>query len=413
MYGLYESDKHMIRLDNRLAVNTVITDKKNLRRDLDALKDVLFDSFGVIGIKLIGSPYFLVRILKKESIRYRFYHLQSDVYVIVCRDAERESFDIFYRKIKFELKNRYDGSISIYNLYSCDEPQPEHMIMMVLKLIQVNQDALETSTEQKTIMMELKEKRYVMYLQPKADSQTGRITGAEALVRYRSENGSIFPPIRFIPQLEQKGLIFFIDIFIFEETCRLLKRWMETDHELYPISLNFSRITLMHEDLIKTMNEIQGRHGVPRELIEIEITESVEMMDKEKLKQIGHQIEQNGYRLSLDDFGVSFSNISILSILKFDTLKIDKSIVEDICKNERLQVIIKGLIEVCHMLDIHVVAEGIETKKQMKTLFQLGCDSIQGYLIGRPVAAETYEKIYVSKKEKVMKNCLETKQIAV
>lgn len=403
----------MIRLDNRLAVNTVITDKKNLKRDLDALKNVLFESYGVIGIKLIGSPYMLVRILRKETIRYRFYHLQNDVYVIVCRDASRNEFDSFYRKVKYNLKTRYDGAVSIYNLYSNDEPQPEHMIMMVMKLIQVNQDALETSAEQKNIMMELKDKRYIMYLQPKADSQTGRITGAEALVRYRSENGSIFPPIRFIPQLEQKGLIFFIDIFIFEETCRLLKRWIEINHELYPISLNFSRITLMHEDLIKTMNEIQGRYGVPRELIEIEITESVEMMDKEKLKRIGHLIEQNGYRLSLDDFGVSFSNISILSILKFDTLKIDKSIIEDISRNERLQVIIRGLIEVCHELDIQVVAEGIETKKQMKTLFQLGCDSIQGYLIGRPVAADTYEKVYVTKKEKVMKNCLETKQIAI
>lgn len=152
----------------------------------------------------------------------------------------------------------------------------------------------------------------------------------------------------------------------------------------------------MHEDLIKTMNRIQNRYGVSKEYIEIEITESVEMMDKEKLKEIGSQIAENGYRLSLDDFGVSFSNISILSILKFNTLKIDRSIVEDICQNERLQIIIKGLIEVCHMLGIEVIAEGIETKKQMKTLFYLGCDSIQGYLIGRPISEDAYEKIYLS-----------------
>ena len=399
----------MIKLNNRLVLNSVITDKKRLKKDLHALRDVLFESFGVIGVRVIGSPYMLIRILEKESMRYRFYHVISDVYVIVCRDISKEKFDSFYLKVKYQLKIRYDGAVSIYNLYSCDEPQPEQMIKKVLKLIQVNQDVLEISAEQRDIMIELKKKRYIMYLQPKADSQTGRITGAEALVRYRSENGSIFPPTRFISELEQKGLIFYIDIFIFEETCRLLRHWQEIGHELYPISLNFSKVTMMHEDLIKTMNEIQERYGVPRSLLEIEITESMEMMDKEKLKQIGYQIKESGYRLSLDDFGVSFSNVSILSLLNFDTLKVDKSIIEDICRNEKLQVIIKGLIEVCHKLDIQVVAEGIETKKQMKALFQLGCNCVQGYLIGRPVSAEIFEKIYVTNKEKVVKNVSERK----
>ena len=179
---------------------------------------------------------------------------------------------------------------------------------------------------------------------------------------------------------------------------------------MYPISLNFSRITLMHEDLLKTMNDIQKHYAVPRNLIEIEITESIELMDKEKLKQIGQQIEGNGYRLSLDDFGVSFSNISILSILKFNTLKIDRSIAEDICGNERLQIIIKGLIEVCHELGIDVIGEGIETRKQMNMLYQMGCDNIQGFLIGRPISVEAYENVYLSKKGKVMVNCAEKKQ---
>lgn len=386
----------MISFDNRMSVNTVMTDKRNLLNDLKDLKNILFDSIGVIGIKVIGNPYKLVRILKKESMKHNFYHVQNDVYVILCKDISKEEFDSFFRKVKADLKNRYDGAVSVYDLYAQEDPQPEQMILMIMKLIQVNQDALEISEEHKEIQKELENGCYILYLQPKADSRTGIINGAEALVRYKSRNGSIFPPGRFIPQLEQRGLIYHVDIFIFEETCRILKHWQDTGRELYPISLNFSRITLMHDDLIATMNQIQERYNVPKEYIEIEITESVEMMDKEKLKEIGIQMEQNGYRLSLDDFGVSFSNLSILSILKFNTLKIDRSIVEDICKNERLQIIIKGLIEVCHTLGIEVIAEGIETKKQMKTLYYLGCDSIQGYLIGRPIAEDVYERIYLS-----------------
>lgn len=386
----------MISFENRMAVNPVMTDKRNLINDLRDLKNILFDSIGVIGIKVIGNPYKLVRTLKRESMKHSFYHIQDDVYVILCKDVPKQEFDHFFHKVKTDLKSRYDGAVSVYDLYSQEDPQPEQMILMIMKLIQVNQDALEISEEHKVILKELEDGCYIMYLQPKADSRTGIINGAEALVRYKSRNGSIFPPGRFIPQLEQKGLIYHIDIFIFEETCRILRRWQDTGHEPYPISLNFSRITLMHEDLIKTMNRIQKRYRVSKEYIEIEITESVEMMDKEKLKEIGSQIAENGYRLSLDDFGVSFSNISILSILKFNTLKVDRSIVEDICQNERLQIIIKGLIEVCHMLGIEVIAEGIETKRQMKTLFYLGCDSIQGYLIGRPIAEDAYEKIYFS-----------------
>lgn len=385
----------MIEFGNRMVINSVIVDQRKLKHDLKALKYVLFDSIGVIGIKVIGNPYLLVRTLKKESMKHSFYHVQNDVYVILCKDIPKPEFDHFYRKVKSDLKNRY-GAVSVYDLYSHEDPQPEQMITMVLKLIQVNQDALEINEEHKGIMKELEDGCYLMYLQPKADSETGCINGAEALVRYRSRNGSVFPPGRFIPQLEQKGLIYYIDIFIFEETCKTLKRWQDNGRELYPISLNFSRITLMHEELIEMMNRIQEKYGISKEYIEIEITESVEMMDKEKLKEIGSKIKGNGYRLSLDDFGVSFSNLSILSILQFNTLKIDRSIVEDICKNERLQVIIKGLIEVCHLLDIEVIAEGIETKKQMKTLFYLGCDSIQGYLIGRPIAEDAYEKVYVS-----------------
>ena len=403
----------MIRLENRAAVNSVAVDQKRLKNDLKDLKQVLFTTIGVIGIKVIGNPHMLVSVLKSGRLKHTLYHVQNDVYIVVCRDIEKTAFERFCHRVNYDLKSRYDGAISFYEAYGDDEPDPQGMILLVMKLIQANQDTFGLNDEHRTIMDELEKGRYLMFLQPKADSRTGEIVSAEALVRYRSESGSVFPPGRFIPQLEQKGLIYHVDIFMFEQTCRILKKWQGEQKLLYPISLNFSRVTLMHENLIETMNHIQQHYGVARGLIEIEITESVEMMDKKKLKRIAAQIIQNGYRLSLDDFGVSFSNISILSILKFDTLKIDRSIVEDICRNARLQVIIRTLIEMCHELDICVIAEGIETRKQMKTLHQLGCDWVQGYLIGRPVAVEVYEKVYELKKDRVMMNCIEKKQAAI
>lgn len=393
----------MIRLADRVAINPVVIDQKLLQDDLNELKTILFKSIGIIGIQLMGEPYSMVRILKKEGIGYRLYHLKDDIYVVFCMDYTKKKFDRFYNHIKNGLKIQYDGAVSIYQFYSMDDPEPEYLISMVLKLIQANRDILKTNEEQQKVIQEIEEGNYLMYLQPKADAITGKITGAEALVRYRSNNGSIFPPGRFISRLENKGLIYFVDMFIFEETCRMLERWKQEGQELYPISLNFSRMTLMHEDLLAAMNKIQANYDVARELIEIEITESIDMMDKDTLREIGETIEENGYRLSLDDFGVCFSNLSILYIVRFDTLKIDRSIVQDIGMNERLRVIIKGLIDTCHKLNICVIAEGVETKKQRKELNALGCDCIQGYLIGRPIDKDIFEKVHLQKgKDSVM-----------
>lgn len=373
-------------------------DLQSLRYDLHKLKQVLFHSIGIIGIRLLKNPDILMGMLYEQKMSDVLYHIQKDVYVIICRDLNQQEFQCISDGIKVTLHKRCNGAVSIYDLYSCDDPRPGQMIRMVMKLIQANQDMLELNEQHREMLRQIREGNYLIYLQPKANNGTGKIIGAEALVRYRKDDGSIFPPSHFIPQLEKEGLIYYVDLFIFEQTCRIQQRWKECGYELYPISLNFSRITLMHEDLIEMMEYRRMKYGVEARWIEIEITESVEMMDMGQLKRIANEIIAHGYRLSLDDFGVSFSNISILSLLKFDTLKIDRSIVEGICQNSRLQTIIKGLFDVCDELNIDVVAEGIEHRCQMETLLALGCNCVQGYLIGHPVEAAFYEKLYRMRK---------------
>ena len=384
----------MNRLVEKIFNDPVTIDQKLLQKDINALKTGLFKSIGIIGIQLIEESYSMMHILKKENINFRLYHIREDIYVVTCVNITRKKFKRFYGNLKNSLNNQYDDAVSIYQIFSNEDLDIERLISMVLGMIQANQDKLKMNTDLIKLMQEIKDGNYIVFLQPKADSATGCVIGAEALVRYRNNDGSIFPPGRFISRLEKKGLIYFVDIFVFEETCRILEKWKRQGKELYPISLNFSRMTLMHENLLDIINMIQEKYDVVRELIEIEITESVDMMDKDTLKEIGDRIKEHGYRLSLDDFGVCFSNLSILYIIKFDILKIDKSIVKDISTNERLQILIKGLIETCHKLDIHVIAEGVETKKQMKALHTVGCDYIQGYLIGRPIDRDIFERVH-------------------
>ncbi|EHJ7843741.1 MAG: EAL domain-containing protein [[Clostridium] innocuum] len=359
----------------------------SIRKQGDLLKDINLwnncpiDTMGVMAVRIDQSPAVF------EYTRNRYiYELYKDFYLIVFIDIEWKDFEALCKKQTVK-------QAPIYSTFSNDDPDAQQLIMQVMKQLQVNRkDADHTMNH---VLMDIKNGCYRMYLQPKMDIGHNTIVGAEALVRYCNEDGIILPPAKFISQLEDQGMIFHIDLFIFEEVCKQLRNWKQKGKELLPISLNFSRITLLNDHLIWKMNEIQHQYGVDRKLIEIEITESVGEMDQRLLKKIGMQISNHGYRLSLDDFGVRYSNVALLSLLPFHTLKLDKGIVQELEENKKLQIIIEDLIQLCKRLEIDFIAEGIETMAQKELLKELGCTKIQGYLVNRPISVADYEKIYL------------------
>ena len=243
----------------------------------------------------------------------------------------------------------------------------------------------------------LKENRFEVYYQPKIglNSQSG--LHAEALIRYKDEDGKIVPPSVFVPQLESMKLIHHIDLFVFEKVIQKLEEWK---NENIMISLNFSRNTLLYDDVLVRMSEIMSNYHVNKNKIEIEITESVGSEDEEKVAGIAMNIHDMGYKLSLDDFGSQYSNVSILAKLPFDTLKLDKSIVDHMIDNSRNSIIVEEFLRTCKKLGIDSVAEGIETEEQEEILSRLGCDLGQGYLFDKPLSEDNFEKKYVyAKKE--------------
>ena len=162
----------------------------------------------------------------------------------------------------------------------------------------------------------LNQRRFEIYLQPKAEISTGKIKGAEALIRYRDEEHGLITPDKFIPQLESAGLIRYIDFFVLEEVCKTLQHWKSKGIELFPVSLNFSRATLLEKGVVERIIQTSDRYGIERSLLEIEITESIGDLEHRILSEISKKIIQEGYRLSLDDFGAQYSNLSILSTLE-------------------------------------------------------------------------------------------------
>ena len=224
------------------------------------------------------------------------------------------------------------------------------------------------------------------------DARTQKILGAEALVRLRDPQYGDIPPNRFIPLLEKERLIRYVDLFIFEEVCKTLRRWKASGWPLLPVSLNFSRATLLEGDLLNTLVDITSRYGVDRRLMEIEITERVGDIERETLSTIGLQIAELGFPLSLDDFGSKYSSMSMLSVLKFQVVKLDRSLVYDLVSHTESRIVVRHMLDMCRDLGIACVAEGVETREQLHILQEMGCTAIQGYLFSRPLPPDAFEK---------------------
>ncbi len=237
---------------------------------------------------------------------------------------------------------------------------------------------------------------YLVYLQPKISCTTGLMCGSEALIRHLHPTHGLVSPSKFIPQFEQDGLIKYIDLFVFEEVCKLQSRWKEEGRALLPISLNFSRLTLLDDNLISTMQEILSRNGVDSKLVEIEITESFGSLDRNLVQKVVEKITDAGFEVCIDDFGSEYSNLSTLTSLPLKVLKLDKSLINSLAYSAKAQAFVEGFITICKKLDIRTVAEGVETQTQKEILSRMGCDMIQGYFFDKPLAIEPFEQKYVN-----------------
>lgn len=242
---------------------------------------------------------------------------------------------------------------------------------------------------------DLKEERFMIYLQPKVDLLSRETIGAEALIRYRHEEREMLPPDFFIPQLEKEHLIRYIDLFVLEQVCRLLRRWQQEGRFIFPVSINFSRITLMEEDILSSLLELIHAYEIDPSLIQIEITETLEEKDRESLLRLSHQLRQAGFTIALDDFGTKYTNLSILTYMDFDVLKLDRSLIQTLFSRETNQTIVRHVIQMCREFPVEVIAEGIETEEQAALLASMDCPFAQGYLFGAPMPVSEFESRFV------------------
>lgn len=233
---------------------------------------------------------------------------------------------------------------------------------------------------------------FEVYYQPKFDSMTREVVGAEALIRWRQPDGSFISPGEFIPLAEKNGLIGRLDRYMFRQVCRQQRRWLESGFKLVPISVNLSRSLLYDLELPAEYAREVDIHKIPAHLLQLEITEREDFEDLDIIAAAVEKLRQYGFCILLDDFGCGYSSLEILKELPVDVIKMDKKFI-DAYSDVRGQTILKSTIALAKSLGIEIIAEGVETGAQVEFLNKCGCYRIQGYYYSRPLPGGEFIKL--------------------
>ena len=253
----------------------------------------------------------------------------------------------------------------------------------------LSREAVQRKKTEDEILYGLEDRQFRPWFQPKYDSRSGRIVGAEALARWYRPDGEILTPKHFIPLCEQMGLIRRMDEVMFEEVCRVLGQWKRDGRPVVPVSVNLSRAYLGGGGIIEGLKATARQHGLSGSELQLEITESSMVENEETLRQLVRRMHDEGFSVLLDDFGVGYSSLASIAAMEFDVLKIDKSFVDKIGteKGDRL---VEYTLKLAGKLGMHTVAEGVEREEQFRFLKEHRCDSIQGYYFAKPLSPEEF-----------------------
>lgn len=230
--------------------------------------------------------------------------------------------------------------------------------------------------------------QFRLHYQPKFDAKRCQPVGAEALLRWEHPQHGLLAPDRFIGLAEKTGLIIPIGDWVLDEACRQMRLWLDEGIEGWRIAVNLSAIQFCHAGLLDSVARALERHALPANCLTLEITETTAMSDVEVSLTVLQQLSDMGVDLSIDDFGTGYSSLMYLKRLPANELKIDRGFVRELEDEGEDAAIVSAIVALGRALGLRIVAEGVETSSQQAFLTRLGCDSLQGYLLGRPVPAE-------------------------
>lgn len=253
-----------------------------------------------------------------------------------------------------------------------------------------NAQALERFSLEMDIPKALGKGEFELYYQPKIEVKSGRVVGAEALIRWNHRERGLVSPDRFIPIAEDSGQIESINEWVVNAGCKQWKQWEREGYDPGLLAVNLSGYRFAHQKILKNIDQVLLFHDLSPQSLEIEITENILMRDVDDTRRILNFLQDRGIRIAVDDFGTGYSSLNYLTSFKVDTLKVDRSFVSDCTANPKNLIIIKAIVAMGHSLGMRVVAEGVETGTDLETIREIKVDEAQGYYFSRPLPAEDF-----------------------
>ena len=424
------------QLITQLAYEDEVTGGKNLNYFKEYVSDVLYKYQGmpflihrmdVSNFRSINEAYGHVRVYELlkiiiEEATALFYskelcvRMNADQFVMLTKNTQdlEERFFVFADKVNaraldigirypikfkrgvYQVKNKeYDITLLIDKANAArktltgDEKEclayySEKLVVDMRKV-----DKIESEMETALFNGEFK-----MFIQPKWDIVKDHLYGGEALVRWMKEDGTMVYPNDFVPVFERNGFVEQLDFFMLESACQLIRNNINEGREIYPISVNQSRVLLHNPTYIGRVSEMLKRYDIPKGYIELEITETVLFTERAKMLTILKELKEREVLLSMDDFGSGYSSLNMLKDFPFDVLKIDREFFSESIASESSTWILRKIIEMANGLGIRVICEGVETKEQVEMLQKIGCRYVQGYYYSKPIPAEKFVETY-------------------
>ena len=397
-------------------------------------KDYSIVAFNIKGFKFINSIFgekwsdeflcYIKKVLVKNTNKNEYFcRDSSDQFFIFINSVDKEEITERVNKIKNEIKDflniknqNYDisiyGGICCYTNLQNSENEYKTMLDNALFIMKEEREKVgdfifyDESTFKKRYRQNFIENNmnaallngeFKMFLQPKIDLKTNKLSSAEALVRWIRNDGTIIYPNEFIPLFEQNGFCESLDIYMFEKACKKLKDWMDNGINDISISINQSKLLFYRADYIERISSITERYGVPNYKIILEIIEGLTIDNFEQFNKTIEKLHEKGFKVSMDDFGSGYSAFNTLSRLQIDELKIDRDFLLKMENDKKKQrIILESIILLAKKLNIITVIEGIENKELLDFVNELGCDMGQGYYFSKPLSEEEFNNKYIN-----------------
>ncbi|MGB4658639.1 MAG: GGDEF domain-containing protein, partial [Mobilitalea sp.] len=374
----------------------IINDAYGYQKGDEVLKDIYYEirrwaQQGEPFTRYAADQFYILLNFQEESeVESRLYDLNERLHELRYTKAARIFFGVYFiteRKDSIDRMGEF-AAVAKKNI----KGNTDEIISYFDK--SAREKLFEEEEIENSMNEALKNNEFQVFLQPKYTVQNETISGAEALVRWMNSDGVMLTPNNFIPIFEKNGFITELDYYMLNKVCEVLRNWIDRGFIPYPISVNISRLHFINPNLADIICEIVDKNCIPHALIELEVTESAFLHNKAALIRTVTLLRQEGFMVSMDDFGAGYSSLNSLKDLPLDIVKLDGEFFQITKEVERGLTVIRNTITMAKDLHMKVVAECIETKEQVEFLYSVGCDVIQGYYYARPMPVDQFEERY-------------------